>query len=295
MAAVVYYLVIPFIYLVSLLPFPLLYLLSDFLFFVFYRLVGYRKDIVLQNLRNSFPERSAEELEKIRRDFYRYFCDLLLETFKTLTISKKEMLRRCSFHPEALALYQGLAEQHKSCIMVLGHYGNWEWGGNTFSMLARHQLYVIYHPLTNKYFDGLMYRMRTRFGTRLIAMKQAYKEIYLRKGELATTAFIADQTPRPDNAFWLTFLNQDTPVFKGTGTISKKLGFPIVYTTVDRTARGYYQICARLLCADASAYTEEEITRMHTAALEADIRNKPEIWLWSHRRWKHKRPADVKS
>ena len=293
MAAVIYYLAIPFVYLVSWLPFPVLYLFSDFFYFVFYRLLGYRKEVVMENLRNSFPEKSKAELEKIRRDFYRYFCDLLLETFKTLTISREEMLRRVKFSPSALALFEGLAAKSQSSIMVLGHFGNWEWGGNTFSLVAKQQLYVIYHPLHNKYFDGLMYRMRTRFGAKLIPMKQAYREIVHKKDELCTTAFIADQTPRPDSAFWTTFLNQDTPVFKGTEMISRKLDQPVVFVTINRVKRGCYELNATMLCEHPGQTKEEELTRMHVQALEADIRRQPEIWLWSHRRWKHKRPQEI--
>lgn len=291
MEALVYFLVIPFIYLISLLPFPLLYGFSNFVYFIFYRVVGYRKDVVLQNLRNSFPEKNEAEINKICSDYYHYLCDLFLETFKTLTISEKEMLKRCKFSPDALKLFNKYAAENQSVILVMGHFGNWEWAGNTFSLVGKHQLYVIYHPLRNKRFDQLMYRMRSRFGSRLIPMKETYKEMLSNRGGLNATAFISDQTPQPNNAYWTTFLNQDTPVFKGVEIISRKLNFPVIYARIARIKRGFYEIQAELLVEKPAETIDDQLSEMHTRTLEADIIKQPEIWLWSHRRWKHKRPA----
>ncbi len=290
MAAIVYYLTLPFIYLLSLLPFPIFYLVSDGLYAILYYIIGYRKEVVLQNLRNSFPDKSDGEIKKIRKDFYHYLCDLTLETFKTLTISKKAMLKHCSINPEAMKLFTKLAEGNKSFILVMGHFGNWEWAGNTFSLMCKHQLYVIYHPLSNKYFDGLIYRMRTRFGTKLIAMKDTYREMSNRRNELSATAFIADQTPSPEGAFWATFLNQDTPVFKGTEKIAQRMNYPVIYGRVKRIKRGYYEISAEMLVENPAKTQPDEISTLHTKVLENDIVAQPEIWLWSHRRWKHKKP-----
>jgi Kdo2-lipid IVA lauroyltransferase/acyltransferase len=290
--SLVYYITLPFIYLLSLLPFPVLYLFSDFVFFVVYRLMGYRKDVVVQNLRNAFPEKSEKEIQAISTAFFRHLCDMLLETFKTLTISRKSMLKRCVATPETKALFDKLAAEEKSVMLVMGHMGNWEWGGNSFSLECKQQLYVIYHPLKNKYFDGLIFRMRTRFGTRLITMKNTYKEMLgNREVAVSATAFIADQTPRPDNAYWTTFLNQDTPVFKGTEIISKKLNMPIVYALVKKVGRGHYELHAEMLVENPADTADDEISELHTRRLERDIIAQPEIWLWSHKRWKHKRPV----
>ena len=293
MQALVYFLVVPFIYLLSLLPFPVLYAFSDFLYLIFYRIIGYRRKVVLQNLRNAFPQKTEKEIDELCKAFYHHFCDLFLETFKTLTISKESMLRHCSFSPTATALFAKLADEQKSVMLVLGHSGNWEWAGNTFSMLCKHQLYVIYHPIANKYFDGLMYRMRTRFGGKLIAMKNTYKEMLAERSGLNATAFIADQTPQPLNAYWTTFLNQDTPVFKGTEIIAKKLDMPLVYAYVRKVKRGYYEIHAETMCENPARTADGEISEMHTRRLEKDIIAHPETWLWSHRRWKHKRPVGL--
>jgi KDO2-lipid IV(A) lauroyltransferase len=289
--AILYYLTLPFLYLLSILPFPLLYGLSNFFFFVLYRLIGYRKALVLQNLRNSFPEKTDVEIRLIRKKFYKHLCDLFLETFKTLTISKENMLKHCYFHPDAKVLFSNLAAEGKSVILVMGHQGNWEWAGNTFSAeIEKSQLYVIYHPLANKYFDGLIYRMRTRFKTKLIAMKDTFKEMVVHRKEITTTAFIADQTPSSvTGAHWMTFMNQDTPVFLGTERIAKKMNFPVVYAFVKKIKRGVYEINAELLVANPGATADGEITEMHTRRLEQDIKEQPETWLWSHRRWKRKR------
>jgi Kdo2-lipid IVA lauroyltransferase/acyltransferase len=292
LAALGYYLALPFIYLLSLMPFPLLYLVSDGLYVILYYVIGYRKEIVLQNLRNSFPNKSDVEIKKIRKQFYHYLCDLTLETFKTLTISKSAMIKHCSIYPDTLKLFNKLAAENKSFILVLGHFGNWEWAGNSFSLLCKHQLYVIYHPLSNKYFDGLIYDMRTRFGTKLIAMKDTYREMASKRNELSATAFIADQTPSPEGAFWTTFLHQETPVFKGTEKIAQRLNYPVVYGRVNRLKRGYYEISAEALFENPVKSQPDEISKSHTNILENDILAYPEIWLWSHRRWKHKRPIE---
>lgn len=288
MQGVLYYISIPFIYLLSLLPFSVLYLLSDGVYLILYYAVGYRKKVVVQNLKNSFPEKSDQEILIITKAFYRYFCDLFLETFKTLTISRATMLKRCTLDPSAKACFNELAQNQQSIIIVMGHNGNWEWAGNTFSLCCTHQLYVIYHPLENKYFDGLIRGMRERFGTRLIAMKNTMRDMISHRSELTATAFIADQSPSPDKAFWVSFLNQDTPVFMGTEKIAKKLQFPIVYVSVKKVKRGYYNLLARILPASADS-VDGTITTAHTRQLESDIINQPETWLWSHRRWKHKR------
>lgn len=289
MSLFLYYLALPFVYMVSLLPFPVLYLLSDGIYFLLYYVSGYRKKVVAENLRNAFPDKNDRELEKIRREFYRYLCDLFLETFKTLTISKGKMVKHCSFHPDTVALFEQLAAEKRSAILVMGHKGNWEWAGNTFSILCPQQLYVIYHPLANPHFNGLIYKMRTRFGTRLIAMQDTFRDMLAHRKEVNATAFIADQTPHPDSAHWMTFLQQDTPVFKGTEKIAQKMNQPVVYVSVQRIKRGYYTVVAEVLFPQPAGTPDGEITVAHTKKLEEDIIAQPATWLWSHRRWKHKR------
>ena len=199
------------------------------------------------------------------------------------------MLKHSSLDPAATLLFRQLADDKKSMIVVMGHFGNWEWAGNTFSICCQHQLYVIYHPLANKYFNRLVIKMRTRFGTRLIEMKNTFRDMLREKDELNATAFIADQTPLPDRAYWMKFLNQDTPVFMGTEKIALKMNYPIIYVSIKRTGRGYYMLSADILKMPPFSSTEGEITIAHTKRLEKDILGQPETWLWTHRRWKHKR------
>ncbi len=244
---------------------------------------------MLTNLRNSFPNKPEKEIQVLAKKYYRYLCDMTLETFKVLTISEKQMMKRCTFSKESKQLFNKLAEEKQSAILVMGHLGNWEWAGSAFSLQFKQRLYVIYHPLSNKYFDGLIYKMRTRFGTGLYPMQTVFKDMLRNRKETNLTAFIADQTPSPENAHWMTFLNQDTPVFKGTEVISKKLNYPIVYTTVKKLKRGYYEISAETIVANPKNTEDGYITELHTKRLEKDIIQQPESWIWSHRRWKHER------
>ena len=288
--AVFYYISLPFIYLIAVLPFPLLYFFSDGIYILVYHVFRYRRKLVRQNLTRSFPEKQEIEIQEIEKRFYRYFCDLFLETFKTLTISKENMVKHCRFEQATIDIFEQLARENQSFMVVMGHFGNWEWGGNTFSICCRHQLYVIYHPLSNKHFNRLIYRMRTRFGTRLIPMKDTLRDMLNNRGELTATAFIADQSPLPDRAYWMDFLNQDTPVFLGIEKIALKIRYPIVYISLRRVKRGYYSAGAERIELPLPSQKTGTITEIHTRRLEADIRNQPENWLWTHRRWKHVRP-----
>lgn len=290
MKAVVYYLTLPFIYGLSLLPFPLLYGLSDLLYLILYRLIGYRRAVVSDNLRRAFPQKTEAELKLIRERFYRHLCDLFLETFKTLTISRKAMLRHCYFRPEAKALFNNLAAARKSVVLVIGHLGNWEWAGNTFGIEIDAPLNAIYHPLSNPWFDGLMRRMRARFGARPLALQDTLRTLLQQRDEVTVTVFIADQTPHNTNAYWTTFLNQDTAVYWGTEKIARKLNDTVVYARIRKVKRGRYEIGAEILSGQPALTPPGSISELHTRKLEQDILFQPEAWLWSHRRWKHQRP-----
>lgn len=290
MAAAGYYLALPFIYGIAWLPFLLLYRLSDVLFVLVYHVVGYRKGVVRTNLRKSFPGKSAAELRVVERDFYRWFCDLVLETLKTLTITPAQVKERVAVEGEEVL--EKHFNAHRSVILVMGHWGNWELGGARFSQLGLHQLYVVYHPLQNRWFDGLVHHMRTRLGNRLYTMNDTLKSMLRDRDHVTATAFIADQTPPPEGAYWTTFLNQDTPVFFGTEKIARKLGHPIIYVGIERTRRGRYTMRFEELVPDPKPAREHEITELHTKRLEVDIRQRPAFWLWTHRRWKHLRSGD---
>jgi KDO2-lipid IV(A) lauroyltransferase len=154
---------------------------------------------------------------------------------------------------------------------------------------TKYQLYVIYKPLSNKYFENLMVKARTVFGTKLIKVPSTLRDMIANKNSITATAFIADQTPPPETAYWTTFLNQETPVFTGAEKIGKKMDLPIVFVDIDRVKRGYYEISIELLFDNPKDTSENEISETFIKRLEQEIIKKPEIWLWSHRRWKHKR------
>ena len=287
-ALLIFYLVLPLIYGISVLPFRVMYVLSDFMYLIIYRLIGYRVEVVQQNLVNSFPDKSPEEILAIRARFYRYFCDLILESVKTLTISPRAVVKRFEYeNSELVAKYY---EEGQSVNLVLGHYGNWELAGAGFSQMPYHTLYVIYHPLANKYFEKLIVHMRTRLGNRLYKRKEAAKAMVRDRHKVTMTAFIADQSPRPENAYWTTFLNQETGVFTGTAKLSRLLKHPVVYASISRPARGYYKIKFDLIADKPQDMEEDVITELHTRRLEKDINACPYLWLWTHKRWKHKRP-----
>ncbi len=286
MKALVFYMVYPFMYLVASLPFGALYKLSDVLYHLL-KLSGYRKKVVIVNLKNSFPDKTDAEIESIGRSYYRYLCDLILETMKTMNMSADESRKRCVFHNrEWLDKY---FEAGQSLIIVMGHYGNWEWAGPGFALRARHQLNVIYRPLSNKYFEKMMCGMRTRFGTRITPVNLVLRDMVAHRQSVTATAFIADQAATPVNCYWTTFLNQDTPVFAGPEKLAVKFNYPVVYMNVQRVRRGYYEVFPELLFAAPQNTAENEISEYFMKRLEREIVLNPPFWLWSHRRWKHKR------
>jgi len=291
MKALAYYLIIPIIYLVASLPFKLLYIVSDFLYLFVYKVIGYRKKVVAENLKNAFPEYNNSELLALEKKFYHFFCDMVLESFKTLTITPKSLKKHVKFNGNGV--FEKCKSEGKSVVVVMGHQANWEFAGAIFSFEKTHQLYIIYHPIKNKYFDKMMFNMRTRLGNKMYAMKDTVRGMITNKDELTATAFLADQTPSPKGAFWTKFLNQDTPVFKGTAKLAKKFNYPVVYASVNRLKRGQYEVSIEMLVEHPSDFTEDAISELHTKRLEKDIIANPELWLWSHRRWKHKKVMEA--
>jgi len=259
------------------------------MFFIVFHLTGYRRKVVEENLRNSFPEKSEKEIIELSKKYYNYLCDLILESLKKIGMSKEQAIEHCKLHNKEL--FDKLKAENKSIILLMGHYGNWEWAGSGFTLATDYQLYVIYKALSNKYFEDMMCKSRTLFGTKIIKVENTLRDIINNKNNAATYAFIADQTPFPEHAYWTKFLNQDTPLFTGAEKLAKKLNFPVVFVNIVRVKRGYYEIFPELLFAEPKNTKENEITETYIRRLETEIIKMPETWLWSHRRWKHKRPA----
>lgn len=269
-----------------------MYGLSDVMYFLVFHIAGYRKKIVLQNLRNAFPEKSDKEIQKLRRKYYRWFCDMVMETFKTLTISKESLMKRCPMNEKSIALFNSYYDKKQPVIAVMGHYGSWEWSGHSFTLSCKHDLHVIYQPLSHSYFNKLILKMRKRFGSKLVNMRDINRHMHSIKSMApSVTTFIADQSPQPERAYWMKFLNQETGVFLGTERFSRKLDLPVIYVAVKRLRRGYYEIDAQHLFEHPATEPTGHITEVHTRCLEKDIKEMPETWLWSHRRWKYKRPV----
>lgn len=283
-----YYLVYPIVWLITWLPLRVLYLLSDFCFLLVYYVIGYRKKVVRRNLKNSFPEKSEKERRGIERRFYRYFCDLFVETLKLMHMSKKQMNRRMVYINGDI-----IGEQYKkgrSVMLMTSHYGNWEWTSSFSQFYPDKPVYQIYRRLKNKAFDKFIYNLRTRFGARNIEKHNILRAmVNLRKeGQLCMFGMLSDQTPSLANIHYQTmFLNQYTPVLTGTEQLARKFDYPLVYIYVKRVKRGYYECEIIPLCLEPKKTTEFEITEKYTRMLEEAIRKAPEYWLWTHKRWKH--------
>lgn len=287
--------IIPLLYFISVLPFWVLYSLSNFFFLLVYYVIGYRKQVVIQNLKKSFPEKNDREIKKIAKQFYLHFCDVIFETIKLLTISKKEFKKRCSIDEESIQSFHYFFKKNQSFVGVMGHCGNWEWGAIAHQVYFSRMITGVYHPLSNKNFDTFMLNLRGRFGGDIVAMNQLYKRlITLKQQNISTTiGLIADQTPPPESAYWTTFLNQDTPVFNGTEKLAKKFNYPVVYLNIKKAKRGYYKLSTTIITETPKDYPDGVLSELHTKQLEKNICEQPHTWLWSHKRWKHKKPDNL--
>jgi KDO2-lipid IV(A) lauroyltransferase len=288
-------LALPLLYFFSILPFWLLYGISSFFYLIVYYVVGYRKKVVVENLKRSFPEKTDDEISTITRQFYLHFCDVIFEVVKLLTISKTEFKRRCVIDEDSIKRFQYFFDKNQTIVGVMGHCGNWEWGAIAHQVYFSRMITGVYHPLSNKNFDTLMLNLRGRFGGDIVAMNHLYKRlITLRQQNISTTiGLIADQTPPPESAYWTTFMNQDTPVFNGAEKLAKKFNYPVVFLRVKKVKRGYYRLSTSVLTENPKELPDGEISELHTRELEKNIRDQPYTWLWSHRRWKHKKPANI--
>lgn len=275
------------LYLVSRLPLWFLYGLSDILFFVLYYLVRYRKTIVRTNLANSFPEKTELERQQIEKKYFRFLADTIFETIKLRSISASELKKRFKF--KNIEEVNRHLKNHKSVLIATGHYANWEWGAPASPLYFEEPLMVIYKSQSNKYFENKINEMRSRFGAIMVPMQQAYRTFVSQKNEPFLAIFLADQTPvRQESMFFTPFLNQPTPVFLGVEKIAKKTGHPVLFYHMNRIKRGYHEVIFKTLTEDPKSTADYEITKLHTAELERVIRQRPEFWLWSHKRWKFK-------
>jgi KDO2-lipid IV(A) lauroyltransferase len=286
-----YYLLASPIYLLMCLPFPVLYFISDVLSFSAYYLVKYRRKVVAENLKNAFPEKSDEERKQIEKLYYRNLIDVFIETFKTLTISRRNLVSRVKM--KNTEFIKELHKNNKSVVLLLGHLGNWEWGGFSYTYQLGFPVGTLYHPLSNPFFEWLTYKLRSKCGVELIAMQQSARNFAVNKDKVRTVAFIADQSPQPQHAYWTNFLNQETGFFTGAEKLAIKYNSAIVYADIEKHGRGKYTVIFELITENTKDFSPNEITQIFAAKLEKSIRLHPEFWLWSHRRWKHKNPLTM--
>jgi Kdo2-lipid IVA lauroyltransferase/acyltransferase len=289
MEAIGFYIIYGFAWVLTLLPLPVLYVFSDIIFPVMYHFPGYRRKVVRNNLENSFPENSIWDIIKIEKAFYHHLCDLFIETFKLIHISNRQLMKRMHLtNPELL---ERLYNEDRDVAIVLGHYGNWEWLA-VLPLYTKLQTVSIYKPLHNRHFDRLMNKIRSRNTMMLTPMSSVIREVVnLRQKNIRSLfAFITDQTPpKGEIKFWTKFLNQETPVYLGAEKIASRYNMAVLFLNIQNVRRGYYDFTAELLFENSAGLPDHLITEAHVKRLEEIIRERPEQWIWSHRRWKHKR------
>lgn len=275
-----------FLWLIAWLPLRVLYLFSDFLFISIYYLFPYRKKLVYENLKHAFPEKDPHEIKSIAKKYYKHFADSVLESFYMIHMSLNENSLRYKY--KNLALLEELFNKGKSVVLLMPHYGNWEWLAGLDPKSPLHFL-AVYKPLTNSCFDRLFIRIRERFGGETIPMRKILRKIIEseKKNELNITLFLYDQRPVPGEiTYWVKFLHQETPVILGAEKIAKRFNQPVVFLKTKRIKRGYYENEFIELYRDPAATDKHEITDKYYSLLEEMINEAPEYWLWSHNRWK---------
>lgn len=279
------YIGIFFLYLLSLLPLPVLYVFASLLYFLLYYVFKYRNKVVRKNLLSSFPEKSLGEIIKIEKTFFRYLSNLIVEIIKMVSISKKELSKRVKYNN--LALVEAYFKRGESVLACTGHYGNWELCMLSLGINTSATDYVIYKPLTSPIFERWFHQIRTRYGNVFVPMRQTLRMVVATANRPTMFCFASDQSPvREEIQYSLQFLNQRTPVLLGLEKIAMHTNRPVFYFDVKCVKKGYYEVDCIPLCLDPKASKEHEITDLFFAFLSKTINDAPAYWLWSHRRWK---------
>lgn len=288
MERISYYIFIFFTRLFAVIPFWALYGLSNMFYFLFYYILPYRKRVIRQNISRSFPDLDQAGQIKIIKGFYRNLCDILIEWVKGQTLSKKELLKRYVFiNPEIL---NDLYENGQDVLCVGSHYANWEWGIMAAPLQLKYKLVAFYTPLTNKPIDLYIRKNRKKLGTELVDKEDVRKVFNTKYDKPVVYFFGADQSPsNPKGSHWMEFLNQDTACMKGPEFFARRYRLPVVYFDIQRLRRGYYTAKLKVIEDDSVHTVSGEITEKYMHTLEQIILEKPENYLWSHRRWKHSR------
>tara|TARA_B110000305_G_scaffold39739_1_gene40875 strand:- start:325 stop:1182 length:858 start_codon:yes stop_codon:yes gene_type:complete len=262
-----------------------LYLVSDVLYLIVGKLIKYRKPLITKNLKNSFPEKNENEIKNIQRFFYKHFLDLIVESLKGFTISKKEINRKIKLkNPD---LVNEMAQKSQNIILIGGHYNNWEMSAQKMPLECEHELFAIYKPLSNKFFDKKMKDSREKFGLRMISMKETKNYFQKNNEKPRAIIFGSDQSPSSTkNAHWLNFLNQESGFLFGAEKYAKEFNWPVVYVSIQKTQRGTYEVSFQLITDKPKEEPNGKIIQDFANLLEIDINRNPPYWLWTHNRWK---------
>ncbi len=276
-----------FVIIFYILPFRLIYFISDFFALLLRYVIRYRKKIILKNLKNSFPNKTEKELRKMLFPIYLNISDILVETIKGYSMSSKQVQKHITI--TNLKLMNELYDNYNGIIGVLGHYGNWEWAALLSGLVLKQNSVIFYKPLSNKFLDKYIHKNRSRFGVHLCSIYITAKSFEENKSKKTFFAMVADQSPSNiSKSYWITFLNQPTACLHGPEKYARMFNLPVVYIFIDRIKRGYYEVTFTTVTEKPNELPDGEITRQYFGLLEKDIIHKPAPWLWSHRRWKHK-------
>ncbi|MBL7817532.1 MAG: lysophospholipid acyltransferase family protein [Saprospiraceae bacterium] len=271
----------------SLVPFSFLYKIADFLAWLLYKVIGYRKEVVFKQLRQSFPNRTEAEIEQIAKASYRNLADIIVESVKGFSMSEADFRKRYVFTNPSVS--DAAIVQGKSTIHIAAHYGNWEWGAISYPLFVQKPVVGFYKPLSNVHIEKYGRKKRGQFDIDLVPIGQTAQAFVNYKDLPTTYVFVSDQSTWSDNAHWVTFLGQDTACPQGGDKYARQLDATVFYVDIQRIKRGFYTVNLELLAENAASLPEEEVTRRFMARLERLLYQKPDNWLWSHKRWKKKR------
>lgn len=278
----------PLLWFISKLPFFVLHLFSDFIFVILFYLVGYRKEVVLQNLKYAFPEKSKDELKVIRRKFFRHFVDIFIEMIKSFTISEKEINKRYKYINKEI--FKDIEAMNKSVILMGSHYANWEWIINICSYTKLHCVGA-FTRLTNPHYNQLIKTNRSRFGSEFVQTSKTIKKLikYKLDNKLAIYGLLSDQSPSLEKThYWAEFLNVKVPIHTGAEMLAKKHNFALVHMKVNKVKRSHYEIEFEILSENPQEIPDYQITDDFLRRTEAQIHEKPEFYFWTHKRFKYK-------
>lgn len=271
----------------SYLPINVLFFFSNIIYFLTYWIVKYRRQVVRGNLINAFPDKSITEIKRIERKFYQHFTDFIFESIKSISITESEVMKRTKIkNPELL---DNLYTSGKNVLVLCGHYNNWEFYALSLPKKIKHSSYSLYQPLKNKFFDRILLNSRMRNGMRLIETKKVFSFFQEVETNPKLMVIVNDQSPtNHKKAYWNTFLNQETGWNIGPEKLAKKYGYVVLFGHSKKLKRGCYEVEFNTITETPAQTNNDYITDKYSALLEEIIKEKPEFWLWSHKRWKHK-------